>query len=156
MKKFLSGIFAATLMSTMVVAAQGDKPQQPAPGGAAQSSASKTVTVAGCIQNAPAAPAGGGAAAAGGGAAASSAKFVLSMKPSTGAAGAPAGGAVGTGGSGGTRYQLDGDDKTISPHVNHQVEITGTLQGPSAAAGSATASPTLKVESVKMISAMCS
>jgi hypothetical protein len=126
-------------MSTMVVLAQ--QPQQPAPGGAAQSSASKTVTVAGCIQNAPPAKAD----------AASSAKFVLSMKPAPGAAGAPGGAAVGTAGTAGTRYQLNGDDKTISPHLNHQVEITGTVDSPAA-----TAAPTLKVESLKMISATCS
>jgi hypothetical protein len=62
------------------------------------------------------------------------------------------------------RYQLDGDDKSISPHLNHEVEITGTVQpaaggGASAAGagGSAAASgPTLKVESVKMVAATCS
>jgi hypothetical protein len=64
------------------------------------------------------------------------------------------------------RYQLDGEEKTISPHLNHQVEITGTVQGgaaPGAGAGAAAAGagagaagPTLKVDSVKMVSATCS
>jgi hypothetical protein len=87
------------------------------------------------------------------------------MKPAAGAGGA---GAVGTSGASGTRYQLDGEDKLISPHVNNQVEITGSLvenssASPSggAAAGAersaaASAGPTLKVESVKMVAAVCS
>jgi hypothetical protein len=63
------------------------------------------------------------------------------------------------------RYQLDGEEKAISPHLNHQVEITGMVQGGGAAsgaasagagAGSSAAGPTLKVESVKMVSATCS
>jgi hypothetical protein len=69
-------------------------------------------------------------------------------------------GAVGTAGSAvtATRYQLEGEEKTISPHVNHQVEITGTVQpaGAGAAAGAAAAGPMLKVESLKMIAAKCS
>jgi hypothetical protein len=62
------------------------------------------------------------------------------------------------------RYQLDGEEKAISPHLNHQVEITGMVQGGGASgaasagagAGSSAAGPTLKVESVKMVSATCS
>jgi hypothetical protein len=62
------------------------------------------------------------------------------------------------------RYQLEGDEKAISPHLNHQVEITGTVEGgasarPSAeagAAGAAAGGPMLKVESVKMVAATCS
>jgi len=78
---------------------------------------------------------------------------VLSTKGGGGAAGAP----VGTSGTA-MRYQLDGEDKAISPHVNHQVEITGTVQpaGASAASGAAAAGPTLKVDAVKMVSATCS
>jgi hypothetical protein len=60
------------------------------------------------------------------------------------------------------RYQLDGDAKTISPHLNHQVEITGTVEnssasgGASAAGAGAAAGPKLKVDSVKMVAATCS
>jgi hypothetical protein len=153
MTKVLSGFIAGGLMSTMVLAAQeqapgrGGAPQ--APGGAA-AQAAKTVTVSGCVQpNTPAASPGGAPAAG----AAAAPKFMLSMKPTTAPGGAPAAGAVGTAGAAGSRYQLVGDDKTISPHLNHQVEITGTLQGAPASAGSA---PTLKVESLKMISSTCS
>jgi hypothetical protein len=53
-----------------------------------------------------------------------------------------------------TRYRLEGDEKTISAHLNHQVEITGTVT-PATGAG-ATATPMLKVDSVKMVAAKCS
>jgi hypothetical protein len=138
--------------------AQGEQPrpappstQRPtAPSGA---QAASKVTISGCIQNAPTASATpGGATPSAGGAAA---KFVLAnAKAATGA------GAVGTAGAAATatRYQLEGEEKTISPHVNHQVEITGTVQpaGAGAAAGAAAAGPMLKVESVKMIANKCS
>ena len=127
---------------------QGERPTPPA-----GAQAASKVTISGCIQNAPTASAtpGGAPPAAGGPAA----KFVLAnAKAATGA------GAVGTAGSAvtATRYQLEGEEKTISPHVNHQVEITGTVQpaGAGAAAGAAAAGPMLKVESLKMIAAKCS
>jgi hypothetical protein len=110
------------------------------------------VTISGCIQNAPTASATPGGAAA---TTPAAAKYVLAnAKAAAGAA------AVGTGGSAATatRYQLEGEEKTIAPHVNHQVEITGTVQpaGAGAAAGAAAAGPMLKVESLKMIANKCS
>ena len=134
-------------------AAQGEQPaaptrQQPAP---AARQASEKVTISGCIQNAPAA----------GAEAAAAPKFVLAKgKMVSGAAG---GAAVGTSGTTAAvaDYRLDGEDKTLSPHLNHQVEISGTVQRSSAsgaanvAPGSAAAGPTLKVDSVKMIAATC-
>ena len=169
MRKFWSGVLAATFVASVsVAAAQEQAPRPSSPGGAgavgtagdqapspargAQGGASKSITVSGCIQNAPAATAkadAGGAAAS----ASSGAKFILAMKPAGGAAG---GGAVGTAGSGGAKYQLDGDEKTISPHVNHQVEVTGTLDSAAGGGAAAGAGPTLKVESVKMVAATCS
>jgi hypothetical protein len=162
MRKFWSGVIAASFVATVGLSAQQapptsppaapGSPQQPAPSAQA-SGQSKSITLSGCIQNAPAASA--TATAAGASASASAApKFVLSTK---GGAATGAGAAVGTSGTA-MRYQLDGDDKTISPHVNHQVEITGTVQpaGATAAAGAAGAGPTLKVDSVKMVSATCS
>ncbi len=139
-------------------AAQGEQPaaptrQQPA---TAPRQAPAKVTISGCIQNAPAAGAGATASAA------TAPKFVLAKgKMVSGAAGSSA---VGTSGATATvmEYRLDGEEKTISPHLNHQVEITGTVQSSSASAtgaanaapGSA-AGPTLKVDSVKMIAATC-
>lgn len=126
--------------------------QPPAPKPQTQTSQTNKMTIAGCIQSAPATAPGGGAA---GGGALAQAQFVLAnAKPAGGAAG----GAVGTAGTAATRYQLEGEEKTISPHLNHQVEITGTVQPAAggAAAGGAAAAPMLKVESVKMVAAKCS
>jgi hypothetical protein len=114
------------------------------------------VTISGCIQNAPAGGAGATASAA------TAPKFVLAKgKMVSGAAGS----AVGTSGTTATvmEYRLDGEDKALSPHLNHQVEITGTVQSSSASAtgaanaapSTAAAGPTLKVDSVKMIAATC-
>jgi hypothetical protein len=181
MSRLLSGLLAASLVATVGLSAQQEQdPPRPSGGAAGASSeqaaprqsqtdATKSITVSGCIQSAPAAsPAAGARATA---PAESERKFVLATKPAAGTpAGAPAReGAVGTSGSTGLRYQLDGDDKTISPHLNHQVEITGTLVAPApssgAAAGAAApggatstspASPMLKVESLKMVAATCS
>ena len=152
MKKLWSGVIAASFVATVGLSAQQAPPaapggaQQPAPSAQATTGA-KTVTLSGCIQNAPA-PAAGAAASA------TAPKFVLSTKAG-GATGA--GAAVGTSGTA-TRYQLDGEEKAISPHLNHQVEITGTLQpaGAAAAAGATGAGPTLKVDAVKMVAATCS
>jgi hypothetical protein len=157
MKKLWSGVIAASFVATVGLSAQQAPPTTPpaAPGGAQQPAPSaqattgaKTVTLSGCIQNAPA-PAAGAAASA-----ATAPKFVLSTK---GGGATGAGAPVGTSGTA-MRYQLDGEEKAISPHLNHQVEITGTVQaaGAAAAAGATGAGPTLKVDSVKMVAATCS
>jgi hypothetical protein len=137
--------------------AQGEQPRpappseqsRPATPPAAQSAAKVTIT--GCIQNAPTASATPGGAAP---TTSAAANYVLAnAKPAAGRS------AVGTAGSAAaTRYQLEGEDKTISPHVNHQVEITGAVQPPGAgaAAGAAAAGPMLKVETLKMIANKCS
>ena len=53
-------------------------------------------------------------------------------------------------------YRLDAVDSKLSPHVGHKVEISGTLQPPTGSSpSSATASPTLKVDNVKMLAATC-
>ncbi len=67
----------------------------------------------------------------------------------------------------GTTYQLQGDTAKLSKHVGHEVEITGTSSGSSAAsspssgassssAGTSGASQTLDVSNVKHISKTCS
>jgi hypothetical protein len=168
MKNVVSAIVVSCAMSVAVgVSAQGQpgsqgteprttppatstqSPQEPRAG--AQRPADQKVTISGCIQNAP--------AATGTAASATAPKFVLNnAKAASGA------GAVGTSGTtAASKYRLEGDDKTISPHLNHQVEITGTVQNSSAsatgagagAASSAAAEPMLKVDSLKMLSAMC-
>ena len=178
MKNVVSAMFVASVLGFVGVAAQdqpatpgqqpatqseqpavqGEQPaaparQQPAP---APRQAAEKVTISGCIQNAPAGGAGAEASAA------TAPKFVLAKgKMVSGAAGS----AVGTSGTTAAvaDYRLDGEDKTLSPHLNHQVEITGMIQRSSASAtgaanaapGSAAAGPTLKVDSLKMVAATC-
>jgi hypothetical protein len=154
MRRTLSAVFVAS--SVAIAAAQGQTPapspqpaapaQQPAterpaaPRQAEPATLTKT-TISGCIQNVPPAAAGATSGTA--------SKFELArVKVVTPAP-------VGTSGTANAavRYQLDGDDKVITSHVNHQVEITGTVS-PTSGTGS-TAVPVLKVESVKMVSATC-
>jgi len=55
-------------------------------------------------------------------------------------------------------YRLDGTESTLTPHVGHKVEITGTLEerpASSAAGGTNAPAGTLKVDSVKMVSTTC-
>lgn len=83
----------------------------------------------------------------------------------TGAAAAPAGRGRGAGPGGppapSPRYYMDGDEKTIAPHLNHVVEVTGTLSGepaPPARGGGAGPAPitqTMKIQSLKMVAALC-
>jgi hypothetical protein len=122
---------------------------------AGRATADKKVTFSGCIERQPAS-----AAAVTG---APSMPFML-----TNAAAAGAGAPVATSGSGAgaasakASYRLDGTESTLTPHVGHKVEITGTVEEsrPAAAAGGASASAnapagTLKVDSVKMVSTTC-
>jgi len=158
MKNAMSAIFVASLL-VAAAAAQGQPPapgqqptaQQPATqfdqSTRAQKPEAGKVTISGCVENAP--PAADAAAAP----AKTASKFELANAKVT------SGGPVGTSGSAATttRYRLEGEEKSISPHLNHQVEITGTISpasGTPAAGGSA--APTLKVESVKMVAAKCS
>jgi len=54
-------------------------------------------------------------------------------------------------------YRLDGDVKTLNPHVGHEVEITGFVDAAATTSGSATSftGPMVKVQSVKMLSETC-
>ena len=159
MRNILPALFVASSIA-VGVAAQGPPPQapagppqpaprteQPAPAQKpATTQAASKVTISGCIQSAPPAAAAPGAPPA----TPAESKFDLAS------AKVVSGEAVGTTGSAATatRYRLEGDEKTISTHLNHQVEVTGTVSP--ATAGGASASPMLKVESVKMLAAKCS
>lgn len=160
--------------------------QQPSTGSQQSASAQEKVVISGCVQTttaaAPSASATGAAQSASryeltnarmtsgaGGAAGATASTAAgrtggtaSGTTGTGTTGTTegAGGATSQAGStisaGGMRYRLEGDEKMLSQHVNHQVEITGTVMRPAAAAGAAAqAMATLKVESVKMVAAKC-
>lgn len=60
----------------------------------------------------------------------------------------------------GTTYQLTGETGKLSKHVGHEVEITGSTSGSSAANSGNTMSSgsqnSLKVQKVKMVSSSCS
>lgn len=149
---------AVVLGTTMTVLAQD--PQYPSSSSsqkASQSTSAKSITVTGCVQRAQPAPTGTTGAPE---MTAPVTKFVLtnaSVKPS------------GTAGTSGTtappataiasEYRLDTQESTLSSHVGHKVEITGTVEPPSRGEQKPTASaanaPTLKVDDVKMIASSC-
>ena len=207
MKRYWSGLFVASaLAATASLGAQAQNPantpptdsaaqpgtqRTPAPPSAQTRATENTVTVTGCVANAPTASASGAGSAtagqgnrdqavpgqsapgegrtapgstAGAGATANTRaaqRFVLNnaRMASTGDAGRSA---VGTTGTGMTTYQLEGGTADVSAHVNHRVEVTGTLQnspaaatGGANAAGSTAVGPTLRVTSVRMLSMNC-
>jgi len=120
--------------------------QAPQPASQAdKSAAAAKVTISGCIQTA--APAAGDAAAS---STTAAPKFDLAMAKVVSEAPVGTTGATLTA----TRYRIEGEEKTISPHLNHQVELTGTVTPATVTAGATTA-PTLKVESLKMVAAKC-
>jgi hypothetical protein len=83
--------------------------------------------------------------------------FMLTNAAAAGA-GAPVATSGGAAGAAKVSYRLDGTESTLTPHVGHKVEITGTVEErpASAAAGGANApAGTLKVDSVKMVSTTC-
>jgi hypothetical protein len=126
--------------------AAGADTQAPDPQGAAKSaSKADSIVVEGCIQRGAAGSAATGTTGTSG---ASPSAFMLTsaMKPAGATASTPIA----------SSYRLDAVDSKLSPHVGHKVEISGTLQPPtSSSASSATASPTLKVDNVKMLAASC-
>jgi hypothetical protein len=188
MNRYWSGLVVAGVFAAAVgLGAQAQNPANtPPPDAAAQPGSQRTpaapaaqtrtpnsVTLSGCIQAAPmtaasgasVSPQGQAAERAGAGAATRAAEqqFVLNSARMT-ASGDASRGPVGTTGSNATSYRLEGDTATISPHLNQQVEITGTIQASAAsptgtersAPGSTASGPTLRVTSVKMMSATCS
>jgi hypothetical protein len=149
-----AAVATCALSLAVALVAQTSTPSQTSP------QASKTVTVTGCIQRAPAAPAPTGTAGTTPSSAATT-KFLLTdvAMGTTGTAGT-AGASSSTKAS---EYRLDADDAKLTPHVGHKVEIAGTLdESPSpstAPAGTSSSaesrSPKLKVDTVRMIAATC-
>ena len=156
MRILVSALFVASSIAGVaaqggVPAPQGQRPiagEQQQPAERAPAAAAKMV-ISGCIQNAPA-PAAGAPAGTAGAASATAAKFVLAnakVAPAAASGTAPIA----------ARYQLEGQDKTVATHLNHQVEITGTVQSVSLTTpGAGSGGPTLRVESVKMVAEKCS
>ena len=141
---------------TQAPATPPTSPTSPQSPNAARANADKKVTISGCIERQPAST----AAITG----APSMPFMLTNASAAGAGSAVATSGAAGGASAAKSYRLDGMDTTLTPHVGHKVEITGTIeeQRPaSAAAGEARSAPsstpaaTLKVDSVKMVSTTC-
>jgi hypothetical protein len=161
-----SGVFvAAVIATTAVLSAQGNpspantppadaaappsiqKPAIPAVPDPVQAKAN-TVTISGCIQDTPMVTA--AAKPADVPAPPGSKAFYLNNATMAADAGRDRP-AVGTSGLTSTGYRLDGDTEKITPHLNHQVRVVGTVQN----ASSPGAPQMLKVDSVTMVSAKC-
>ncbi len=170
MKHTLSGaltVFACALATVSAQTPPAGGAQTPPAGGAqtppaiSTPAAANTVTVTGCLARADAAAPTGTAGTAG--AAMDATKFVLKTAGGAAAPGAATAGTTGTAKAGtASSYRLDAADAKLSPHVGHQIEVTGSVEkmqaGASAEAGAAASTPMapkLKVESVKMIAATC-
>lgn len=133
-------LVAIALTATATIAAQQPPPAQP-PAPASAPSSSDKVVVTGCIQRGIQSPVGTTGAA--GAAAADASKFILTKaSPASDATATP------------KTFRLDADDAQLTAHVNHKVEITGTIDA-KPAAGDAAAPAKLKVASVKMVAASC-
>jgi hypothetical protein len=153
MKKQWFGAFVAGLATTAIVGAQQNPvtpPADPAPPSIqrqapavppAAPGKADTVTISGCIQDTPMVTAAARLPEPAGAAK----TYYLNNAVAANAGRGP----VGTSGLVAAGYRLDGDEKQISPHLNHQVRIVGVVQG------SSTAGPLLKVESVTMVSPKC-
>jgi len=149
----MSRIFLASTLATLLGASLAAQAPQNPPSAAdpsataGQSSRSSamgnTVTVEGCIQKGAAAT----PACTTGTTGSNASAFMLTSaaKPATSKDTAPIA----------SSYKLSADDSKLTPHVGHKVEISGTVEPPSASASAATAAPTLKVDNVKMIAATC-
>ena len=150
------GTFGAVACAVAIgVAAQtANPPQTPSPSSSQTKSMDK-VTVTGCVQRADtAAPTGTSGSTA---AASSASKFILANAKSESSGSSATAGTSGSASSAtASSYKLDADDAKLTPHVGHKVEISGTVEPASSAASSSMSSPTLKVDSVKMIASTCS
>ena len=164
MKRQWIGVFVALGFATTAVLGAQDRPSPantPPPDAAAPPGIQKpalpapvqakgnTVTISGCMQDTPMAIAAGPVEPA---APAGSKTFYLNNAIAVADLGRERP-AVGTSGLSSTGYRLDGDAEKLTPHLNHQVRIVGTVQN--AASAGPGAAPTLKVDSVTMVSAKC-
>jgi hypothetical protein len=156
-------IRSGALASLAVCAAVGVAAAQTPQSSDTSTSAPKSITVTGCVQQAAksatgtSGTAGTPAEPAESTTMAGEAKFVLTNTMASASASSTAG-TAGTSDSASvaSEYRLTGDDAKLSPHVGHKVEITGTpAKSMSGAPSSGASAPKLKVESVKMVSATC-
>ena len=163
--KLSSMTVAAFACAAITVAAQ--EPASPAGQAGRTAASADEQTFVGCIAAADTAAPG-------------ASKYVLKdakKKESTSASSAPSASKPGAGAPAGTSgmsrtYQLDASDATITPEVGHQVEVVATIAdssaagtaasptaspstSPSTSPSSASATPKLKVKTIKMIASKC-
>ena len=160
-KIFLASTFATLLCASLAAqatqtptpstpqvappAAGADSPTADPQSSAKSTAKADTITVEGCIQRGTTGSATTGTTGTTG-SAPSAFMLTSAMKPAGATSSTPIA----------SSYRLDAMDSKLSPHVGHKVELSGTVQAPSSSSSSsATASPTLKVDNVKMIAATC-
>ena len=171
-----SGVCAAALFSVTIAAQQPPSTTQPpaastppaeqqpsttapSPGARSDSSAGK-VTITGCLQAAPEVPTGTAGTSGSSASAAALEKFMLINASATSAAASGSASA-----SDARTYRLVANESALAPHAGKKIEVTGTLDTPSASAspnaapsGASSSSanmPKLVVESGKVISQSC-
>jgi hypothetical protein len=139
-------------------------PTQPLPTSQPETPKANQLTVTGCIEQSQAqastkkepAPTGTSGKASG---SAKGSKFILTNPKLSGAPSAASSSSSSSSSSSASSssgwYQLDARDSKLSPHVGHQVEVTGTLKGSSSSSASSSDAPKLKVDNVRMISTSC-
>lgn len=172
-----SGICTAALFSVTIAAQQPSSSTQPprpattpteqqpsttpqSPAARSDNGASK-VTITGCLQPAPEVPTGTAGTSGSSAGAAALEKFVLTNASATPATAAPGSASA----SDARTYRLVANESALAPHAGKKIEVTGTLDSPSASASpnpapsgsssSSTGTPKLVVESGKVISQSC-
>jgi len=149
--------WTASCAAIACTAVAGVFAQAPATSESPQSTTAKTITVSGCVQRAPEATTGTSGATTPSTSGAAT-KFVLTnaMLSTSGTAGTSGTAAPST--TTASEYRLDTEEAKLTPHVGHKVEVTGKVDPASsseAKPASASSAPTLKVDSVKMVSSTC-
>jgi len=151
-------------MTTLGLAAQepGSESTTADPARPAESSAAspgkKIATITGCVQRLD--KAGGGSGAAGIPAPTDSTATAITamvlVKAKTSPAGTSGSTAAGASAATAGSYRLEGTESALAPHVGQRVEITGTVvDAADSAAPGAARIPTLRVDTVKMLSSTC-
>jgi hypothetical protein len=171
MRLWSGGCVAIAFALTVGLLAQAQPPtssSQPT----APSASAKSISVTGCVQRTEQAPTGTTGTAGATRSSISDTKFLLTNAAIGTSSSSSTAGTAGTAGAlpstaVATEYRLDADDAKLTPHVGHKVEISGTVEQPSAStsaspsattqppAASAANAPKLKVESVKMVASSC-
>lgn len=132
--------------------------QYPQSSSSSQSQSNKNITITGCVERAQ--PAATGTTGTSNPASATTQFILTNAALSTSGMAGTSGATTPPATAIASEYRLDTtDEATLSPHVGHKVEITGSIEQPSQAEekppASAANAPTLKVQKVKMLASTC-